>query len=293
MSESNSLGIELLNTYNAVNNIVSSINITQYKFMDKNDFKELTELNEIQYIYWNEIIQRTHFCSITSLQRVYKWMNAMNDSLNCGNYYSFCASLRGVIEACSDSFFTISKIITPLAENFSLIEDALNFKAKISLLTEEIEDELIHYMYGRKLTQEERVTNPVTHKVLLVTQYLTSLNDNNLDELYNKLCQVTHPSMMSLMPFTYSDEDYEFILHNEDNDTSLNKRIMDEYNSTIHLTINSAVLLSMGLLKLINKLNVEAMKSLKIDECLLKYIENSDLWNELELKMTTSSTKMI
>jgi hypothetical protein len=290
MTEQNKPRQEFSEIFSELHEIIASIKIVQYKFMDNNEYKTLSDLGESQYIYWCDIIQRTLFCSITSVQRVYKWMEAMNTSWNSNNYYGFCASLRGLIEACSDSFYTTSKICDPIAENFYSIEKALNLKAKIVMLSEAVENVLIHYMFARKLDSTEIRENPETHKALQVTQYLNHIGDDDVKSLYSELCQVSHPSMMSLAPFVYSDKEYEFILHNQDVDSVLNKNLLDRYRTKILLAIRAGIVPSMGLLKIIGRFDAEAINSLKVEDTLLRYINDSEFWKDLETKIKNSRT---
>lgn len=288
MSALNKPKQEFSKIFTEINEIIASLKTIQYNYMDEKEYESLQELNESQFIYWSEIIQRTHFCGITSLQRVSKWMTSMNDSWNSNNYYGFCSSIRGLIEACSDSYYTISKIIDPVAEKLYLIEQALNLEAKVLLLSEEVENELIHYMYGRKLKGPEKNENPQSHQTLQVTQYLNHIGDDDIKTLYSELCQVSHPSMMSFAPFTHSDEEYKFILHNQDIDSILNETLLNRYRTKILLAINFAVVPSIALLKIINMLNAESMNSLKFEDKLLNYIIKSDFWKSLEIKINNS-----
>ena len=282
MLEQNEPKLEFSLIYDELKKIISSIKTVSYTFMDDEVFEKLEKLSESQYIYWIEIIQRTHFCAFTSLQRVFKWMNSMNDSWNTNNYYGFCTSIRGLIEACSDSFYTISKIIYPITENHFLIEKALNGKAETLTLSEDIENELIHYMFGRKLSSEEKRENPQSHKALQVTDYLNHIGDEKVKRLYSELCQVSHPSMMSFAPFSYNDPEFGQVIHNQDIDSILNNQVLKEYKESIILAINFAIVPSIALLNLISITDAKSINSLKIHANLLKYVNQSEYWKELE-----------
>lgn len=279
---------EFSEIYSLLKEFVYSINGIVYKIMSDDEFKKLTKIEEVQYIYWIEIIQRTHFCGVTSIQRVFKWLDSVNISFRENNYYGFCASLRGLIEACADSFYTSGKICTPLASNFGQIEKALNFKATGSLLSESIENELIHYTFGRKLSSDERRNTPESHKALNVIKYLDSLNEPKIKELYSELCQVSHPSTMSLEPFFYADEEHDLILHNQKNDANFNQRILDEYRTEILLAIRYAIVPAIGLLKIINEFKAESIESLKVNDILFLYIGESDFLKDLMTEIEKS-----
>jgi hypothetical protein len=96
--------------------------------------------------------------------------------------------------------------------------------------------------------------------------------------------------MMSLAPFVYSDEEYEFILHNQDVDSVLNKNLLDRYRTKILLAIRAGIVPSMGLLKIIGRFDAEAINSLKVEDILLRYINDSEFWKNLETKIKNSRT---
>lgn len=96
-----------------------------YKFTPNDEFSAKKSIKELQCVYWSEIVQRLHVCGVTTVLRVKKWYEAINISYQGGNYYGFCASLRGLLEACADSFSTTGKILIPISEHFSYISSAI------------------------------------------------------------------------------------------------------------------------------------------------------------------------
>jgi len=187
-----------------------------YNYTPDQDFLKVDSIEEMQLIYWSEIIQRIHFCAATSIKRVKKWYDAMQAGYKSENYYGFCSAIRGLIEACSDTFYTVSKVMDPICSEFSIIEKALNGKAKKVLLSEGIENELIHYIFARKLTAAEKRRFHPSHDAKQARAYLDSVQDQAVLNLHLELCQVSHPSQVSLVPFLLSTDEYSLILHKFD-----------------------------------------------------------------------------
>ena len=86
---------------------------------------------------------------------------------------------------------------------------------------------------------------------------------------------------MSLEPFFYSDKEYDLVLHNHNFDNLFIKKIFDKYRRDILLAIRYAIVPAIGLLKVINEFEAEAMRSLKVSEILFEYIDDSDFLNHL------------
>src|SRR5262249_12755039 len=87
-----------------------------------------------------------------------------------------------------------------LAENHSEIEECLSGHATTIALSQELEDALIHFHYGRKAAKGELV--PDTHKAASADTYLRAADGagrTNMKDLYAELCQVVHPAAQSLM----------------------------------------------------------------------------------------------
>ena len=187
--------------YSILMDAEESIPKVAYKFIKDEDFLKIDNIQESQLVYWSEIIQRLHACSATTLLRLKKWIEAIQAAFEQKNYYGFCASLRGLIEACSDSFYTLGRVIYPIAENFMQIRIATKGESSQTFLSESIENHLIHYLLARKLTRAEKDSFPDSHNARQVREYLKSFDDDNAIELYAELCQVSHPSTMSLIPF--------------------------------------------------------------------------------------------
>jgi hypothetical protein len=259
-----------------------------YKFIPSEDFLKINNIPESQLIYWSEIIQRLHACSATTLLRLKKWIEAIQIAFEAENYYGFCASIRGLIEACSDSFYTLGNVIYPIAENFNQIRNATKGESNKILLCESIENHLIHYLLARKLTQAEKDSFPDSHNAKQVRKYLESLNNDNAIELYSELCQVSHPSTMSLIPFLIEHDEYGLTLYNEKIDDTLNRNILARHRETIYNCTVYALTTSLCGLKMINVFDVPLFESLHTDEKAFISLKGYPLWKSIEEQINKS-----
>lgn len=272
---------ELSPLYSVVLTLDEMIRGVAYNFTPDEDFLKVDSIAEMQIIYWGEMMQRVHICAATSIKRVKKWYDATQTAYVSKNYYAFCAALRGLIEACGDTFYTVSKIAEPLCTQFATIEVALNGHASSVLLSEPIEDELIHYMFAQKLSSAERATSPASHSAKQVRTYMDAIDDSAVTDLYAELCQVSHPSKVSLVPFLLSTENCSLMLHEAHVDDVLNDQLLDRHKPAILSASNLAVLPAICLLKLINEFNAPLLEALRTDDTALSPANDTPLWKSM------------
>lgn len=281
---------ELKNLYSFLLDIDNSVSQISYEYISIDEFKKLPPI-ELQYVYWFENIQKFHICGLTTLLRLKKWYEATESAYKSQNYYSFCASLRGGIEACADSFYSLNGCVTTIAENFSQIKLALDKKPTQEnriVASQEIEDMLIHYIYGRTLTKSEKGKFENSHNAEQVRTYLNSLKNEKIIKLYSELCQVTHPSAYSLKPFFLDISDNEQLIHSIDLDKKLIDNIFKNYIEQILYTITIALGPAFCSLKIINLLFDSKENHLITDENLLIVLSEYKLWKTLEEKINKS-----
>ena len=272
--------------YNVILEVDKAMSGVVYSPMPLEEFQKIKNLQDLQFIYWSEIIQRMHICRATSIKRLKKWYDAFNTAYHANNYYGFCAGLRGLLEACADTFYTTGRIILPVSENFGTIEAALRGNAKRPLFSQTIEDDLIHYIYARKIQTKDDA--PDSHSAKHVRMYLDSIKDPDVLSLYSELCEVSHPSLMSLAPFLLPTKEHPLILHEEKIDKGLNDGILDRHKKTILSASNMATGPAMGLLKLINEFDAPVVESLKTGDKALEPMAQSDFWKDLKRRIDES-----
>jgi hypothetical protein len=274
--------------YSLILDVEPKIQGVVYNYTSAEDFLKIDSIAEMQLVYWSEIVQRMHVCAATSIKRIKKWYDAANSAYNADNYYGVCASLRGLVEACADTFYTAVRIIDPVCTNFATIEKALKGDATKVLLSKPIEDELIHYVFARKIAKSEKGILPNSHEANHVRTYLDSIAHQGVLDLYDELCQVSHPSTISLNPFLLSTEEHTLILHKEKIDRDLNDNLLKRHKAAILTASKMSVLPSMCILKLINEFNAPITEALRTDEQPLQAAIQSDLWKDMEAKIQKS-----
>jgi hypothetical protein len=288
MTKDNNKTPELSPLYNILMHVEEAIHGVSYKYTKEEDYLKITSLQESQLVYWSEIIQRVHICGSTSILRLKKWYDASIAAYVAENYYGFCASLRGLIESCADTFYTTSKIMEPIATEFNLINTALKGAALKVLLSEEIENELIHYMFAMKLGKADKEARPESHYAKHVRTYMDAIKNDAVDKLYSELCEVSHPSQVSLVPFLFSEDEYSLILHRGKIDKQLNDHILKRHKKAILKASEMAVIPAMCLLKLINHFDAPITEAVRIKEDALLPIADCPLWKHLHQKIEKS-----
>lgn len=273
---------KILGIMELLNDVDGKIARVVYKYQDIEEFKKINSIEESQLVYWSEMLQRYHFSCATSLLRLKKWFELLELSHEAENYYGFCTALRGLIEACSDSFFLFGKVTFTFSDNFKRIKEAINGKSRLVMLSSEVEDELIHYMYARKLSKTEIKDKPDSHRAKFVFKYLENMKSEKMNKLYSELCQVSHPSMMSFSPFVLSVDEHNIMLHSEYIDGKLNKSILERFADTIYHSAMLAVIPALTGLRIINTLESDLLSSLKTENSAFTYLDGSDYWEDIK-----------
>jgi hypothetical protein len=274
--------------YNVLIDLEPAIKGVAYKFTPENAFRKIDSVEEMQLVYWSEMLQRMHVCASTSVKRIKKWLEAVQSGYEADNYYGLCSAIRGLVEACADTFYAVAQIIDPVCMNFAVIEQALRGEAKGVLLSEQIENVLIHYVFARKLTKPERSSFPPEHEAEQVRTYLESLANPQISDLYSELCQVSHPSAISFLPFLMGTEEYPLIMHDEHVDRELNDDFLDRHKSAILTGCSVSVIPAMCILRLINEFDAPITEALRTDELALQPATESEFWEDMVAKIESS-----
>jgi len=267
--------------YSHLLEIENAIPAVAYKFTPDDEYLKLSNIAEFQLLYWGEIIQRLHICSSTTIFRLRKWYDAMEVAYKATNYYGFCSAVRGLLEACSDSFSTLGTVIFPIAGVYKHVQLALTENADKLLTCGEVEDELIHYTHARKLHATEKGVAPPSHRAKNVTDYLDTFKNPSIKELYGELCQVSHPSAMSLNPFLMSIDNEHIALHKTNIDGELIKDLLDRHKKTIYEASGYAISTALCGLRLINLLDLPYVENLKLKDHIFKSLDGYPLWKQV------------
>lgn len=131
---------------------------TEYKFVPNEEFESILKRSaaKANEIYWREIFYRLHFTSVSAILRSRRWVEGIAQETKLKNFFGFAATLRGLIESAADTTTSLKDALPTLAENYREITEALMGHLNDKLLVcKELEDELIHFMYARKLSRSE------------------------------------------------------------------------------------------------------------------------------------------
>ena len=173
---------ELVEAYDTLNSLRKSQDEWRYVFMDDEEYKEIKDVERKAQIFWTEMLSRVHIIVLISLFKTMRWMESLNDTSK--NYYGFCASLRGLIESCGDTFYTLRHVPLTLANDYLIIKKQINKKSIIITDHEKLQNELLHYIQATKLSSLQKEKYPKSFNAKQINEYLKSITDEN-DNLLN------------------------------------------------------------------------------------------------------------
>ena len=176
---------------------------THYRFTDEESFRQLLsrDLGEGMRVYWTEILQRAHLAAVTAVLRSRQWFSGVEHAIDQENFLMFAAGLRGLMESAADASTALVGTPLNLAHWHSMIVEALKGQAASVSICSELEDELIHYSHGRRITRAGRPDAPKTHQARQVQDYLSIFRDQNAENVrrcYRDLCDITPPGASSV-----------------------------------------------------------------------------------------------
>lgn len=190
-------------TWSVLETLLPHLEGQRYKFLPLEEYRLLCEqdLSLAMEVYWREILHRAHWAASASLIRTHRWLSGMLGAFIEENLIVFCSCLRGLLEACADTWHSLSPVAPTLAYAKQTVDLALRKQLKKNIIAEEIEDHLIHFTFARKPRKGE--TLPELHKAENVSRYLSALEREQpgLKEFYAELCDVVHPGAQSILSF--------------------------------------------------------------------------------------------
>jgi len=252
------------------------------------EFKSLDEFNlldkvDSNYVYWIEILYRSHWAATSNLIRYIKWFElCYNSSVTKPNYIAFCSGLRGLLECSADTYDALGSVPLTLANASKHIEDALLRRPVLTrAISEELEDSLIHFGYARKLQKHEDA--PKSHEAKTASYYISQLDsiDMPLKDLYSELCQVVHPAHQS-MAWLVDQKTEQLYTIRESEDLKFILDLCERYRGCIEYMQISSVNVSLFIFKVLNKLVCSELHNFSAD----KYnMSNSPLNKKIQAAM--------
>lgn len=240
------------------------------------------DIKSANKMYWDEILLRVHFASITSIMRNDKWLRGLILSIETSNYILFAASLRGILESVTDSYYSLN---TPLdlACNYKNIKLAISGDLNRLFNSDVLEEKLIHFQFAAKSDKSGLSYN----KPLFASKYIElfdQYSDINTKKLYIKLCEVVHPAQDSISCFKTNireSENFEYSITDTTLDDLYIDSIMNDYDSVIiqllKMSINAPVLN----LRILNHLDYELVRSEYLNSCLIFNLLSKDVWDQV------------
>ena len=264
-----------------------SIRRTKYSFMPPDDFLKLFEVNiqAAMSTYWYEILCRAHLASVTTLLRIRRWLDGVLMAVERDNYFVFAASSRGMIEAATDSFYSLESVPMTLASNYGNIRLALEGKLLRLVSSGELESILIHYSHAQD--PRKAVGAPDSHKAKSAKEYREALEAATklaIKDCYSELCEVTHPSAASVRIFFDADEAGNEFSYRKDCDQFNILYFLETYRKIMPELFQFSLNPALMTLKLINTLSIKDLYMPNVDDIHLDTIPG---WKKMLVVMQT------
>ncbi|HVS88342.1 MAG TPA: hypothetical protein VHF01_08980 [Candidatus Acidoferrum sp.] len=176
----------------------------QFEFMDTSKYEEIRDVARMNQVYWRETLFRVYWAAALNLLRHQRWQAGCIRAFKApASLLSFAASLRGLLEASLDVTYSLRPVPYTLADNQMMVESALAGSLQQFFVIEELENRLIHFVYGRKVARADKIAIPTTHVALEPKDYrnaadLPEGDRESFSELYDELCGLCHPTAFSL-----------------------------------------------------------------------------------------------
>jgi len=140
----------------------------QFEFMDVGEFQVIAQEGRkaaVNKIYWKELLYRVYWVAALNIMRHQRWQAACTRAFaEPANLLAFASGLRGLLEGAQDAWYSLNGVPSTLARDLGYIHSSLSGTMKDKgLLNKELEDRLMHFLYGRKLDKTEREMSPPSH----------------------------------------------------------------------------------------------------------------------------------
>ncbi|MDQ8736181.1 hypothetical protein [Paenibacillus sp. LHD-38] len=247
-----------------------------------NTLFNLRDVKQANKIYWEEILLRAHFASVTSIMRNEKWLSGIIMSIETNNFIVFSASLRGFLESVTDSCYSLSSPFD-FTNNYKNIKQAVDGNLSKYLISQELEEKLIHFQFAAKSDKSGIKHN----QPLSATDYIRMFDqhsDINTKKLYSKLCEVVHPAHDSISYFKTNvreTENFEYSITKNTQDDLHIEIIISEYRDVISNLLKLSLSTPFIYLKILNLFEIDLVQSEYIDSCIFNNLINEDVWIEV------------
>lgn len=280
---------ETLEQYYAIySDVIEKIEHKRYQYTDLEGYLRIyidglnkCDIRESQKIYWQEMLQRTHFASVISLIRSKKWLEGTVLGLETKNLLLFASSFRGFLEATVDSYYSLESLPTLMALNFKIINSVVRGELNKCISHEEIENKLIHFQFAKK---GKKGKTPEIKIALSNADYIKSFDLENLGikELYSDLCELTHPAAKSVNCFTKEikvSENYSYSVTSTETDDIVISKLINKYSNQIEHLLKTGLSLYCICLKILTLFDYEDVYSEYINRSIFDELLDKEAWN--------------
>jgi hypothetical protein len=249
-------------------------NEIRYNFMDNHEYAQLLGRSPKDgfRVYWDEMLQRVHMCSVSGILRFKGWADGFLVSHEADNLYAMASTMRGLIEASADTACLIP-VAQCLAERpvFKGVNEALTGKSTRNFKSEQLDNILTHFFFARKLSSQERKVMPKEHEALKVKDYVEifEASAEPIYSLYSSLSLLSHPSAHSL--HHYFKEKNGWFEYSDESSANKIDSIIEDYNNEIHglvYPVNACIMA----LKVLNSYKIERLHTPFLDSIRFDHI---------------------
>jgi hypothetical protein len=224
-----------------VSGIVPRLCSYEYKYIDNESFKvaidqKVIDEDGINLIVANELLASSHLAATTSLIRAIRWFEATWREYEAENLLGWAACCRSLMESTGDALHGLRSVASSIAEQKTPFQSALTGSLDGLFCFEELENMLIHFSHARKLSKAEKVDAPDSHRALQTINYIDMLEEAGppgAKKLYSELCQLAHPSMMSLSYLNSRGDDGGFKV-DSGRDKEMIRDVIHRYAPILH-----------------------------------------------------------
>lgn len=270
----------------SLNSLAALLTGYKYEIISEEELLRVSDPAEVMKIYCSEIMYRAHWAAATSILRTHRWTHGVLLTASAGNYLSFAASFRGLLESAGDIAEALTHVPLTLAEHYTAIRGVIESSIKVTLDLGQLEEKLIHFTHARKIKGPH--TFPKYHKAETNTYYIEQLQrvgETLMIDCYSELCQLAHPAAPSVLCF---------VTHDGENTTTLNNKLdyhlIEDFCQRHRGVVDRIFPLSMTpavcIMKILNRLPLLEINTPEVEDISL---ENVPLWNKIEKMLPTSS----
>lgn len=280
------LPVDLINAYDSLSSLRQSNDEWRYEFMAEDNFLKLLNDDTVQAaeVYWKEMLYRTHIVCLVSAFKTLRWIEALDS--NFENYYGFCSSLRGLLESCTDTFYTLRSVPLTIARDFFVIKEQISRRSNVFTTHAPLEDLLLHYIQATKLSRSQMKQHPNTFAAKQITEYLSTMDDEDLLGLYQWLCGISHPSCESTRTLLFHHEGQAIVCNDSfEMEKMLVRQIFEIHGPSLSRMMRTYMNNIVSVFYLLNEFGIENLIITTEAEAQFK---QSDIWKEVQGYMNES-----